>query len=86
MDINTASLIKYHELPLEVRVCAYISTRIKSTNPSGLLLSAMVRGSPGSRASEDNGLLYSKMYRVAGYVHLENAQASPSLDAAYAET
>ena len=55
MDINTASLIKYHELPLEVRVCAYISTRIKSTNPSGLLLSAMVRGSPGSRASEDNG-------------------------------
>ena len=35
MDINTASLIKYHELPLEVRVCAYIGTRIKSTNPSG---------------------------------------------------
>ena len=69
-------------MPLEVRVCAYISTRIKSTNPSGLLLSAMVRGSPGSRASEDNG----SMHRVAGYVHLENAHTSPSLDAAYAET
>ena len=25
------------------------------------------------------------MYRVAGYVHLENAQASPSLDSVYAE-
>ena len=47
MDISTANLIKYYELPL--------GTRIKSTNPSGLLLSAMVRGSPGSRASEDNG-------------------------------
>ena len=55
MDIITANLINYYELLLEVRVCAYIGTRIKGTNPSGLLLSAMVRGSPGSRASEDNG-------------------------------
>ena len=57
MDISTASLVKYYELPLEVRVCAYIGTRIKSTNPSGPLLPAMVRQrrSPGSRASEDNG-------------------------------
>ena len=53
--VRLDSLVKYYELPLEVRVCAYIGTRIKSTNPSGLLLSAMVRGSPGSRASDNNG-------------------------------
>ena len=63
--ISTAGSVKCYELPLEVRVCAYIGTRIKSTNPSGLLLSAMVRGSPGSRASDNNGSAFTAKCTVS---------------------